>query len=185
MSDVPAAAPDGPTRAVTAFDAADEEVLRPRLEVCLHAREWVDAVLAARPFRSVPALEAGAGAAAQGLSDDALQEALAAHPRIGERPTDAGASSAHSRREQAGVSLDPTTAELLLEANRAYEARFGHVLLVRAAGRSAEDVLALAQQRLGHDDTTEGRVVRQQLGEIAVLRLRGLLDQLALQEAGR
>ncbi|MGJ7439946.1 2-oxo-4-hydroxy-4-carboxy-5-ureidoimidazoline decarboxylase [Aquipuribacter sp. MA13-6] len=185
MSDVPAAAPDGPTRAVDAFDASAAETLRPRLEVCLHAREWVDALLAGRPYGSVPAVEAAAGAAAQGLSDDGVRQALTAHPRIGERPTDAGPSSAHSRREQAGVSLDPTTAELLLRANLAYEARFGQVFLVRATGRSAEDLLALAQQRLGNDPATEGRVVRQQLGEIAVLRLRGLLDQLAQPEAGR
>ncbi len=168
-----------------AFDTAPAEALRPGLEVCLHAGQWVDAVLAGRPYRSVAALEAQAGLAAEALSEQALQEALTAHPRIGERPADAGASSTHSRREQAGVSQDPTTAERLREANLAYEARFGHVLLVRAAGRSAADVLALARQRLGHDAATEARVVRQQLGEIAVLRLRGLLDELARQEAGR
>lgn len=174
-----------PSAAVTAFDALAPGDLAPHLRVCLHSEEWVDAVLAGRPYRSVAALEAAAATAALALSDPALEQALAAHPRIGERPADGAEASQHSRREQAGISTDDATAARLREANLAYEARFGRVFLLRAAGLSAEDVLAAAERRLGHDDATEAREVRRQLGEIAVLRLGGLLDRLAEQEVPR
>ena len=72
-----------------AFDSTDASELAPRLAVCLHAREWVDRVVAGRPYRSLAALEQAAAAAALGLSQDGLTEALAAHPRIGEPPSDA------------------------------------------------------------------------------------------------
>ncbi len=161
-----------------AFDAAPAADLAPRLAVCLHAGAWVDAVLGGRPYRTLPALEQAALAAAADLDDAALAEALAAHPRIGDRPQDASAASAHSRREQAAIDADEATATRLHAANVAYETRFGQVLLVRAAGRTAEEVLRLAQDRLGNDPVTEGRVVREQLGEIAVLRLHDLLADL-------
>ena len=135
-------------------------------------------LVAGRPYRTLSALEHAATEAAADLSDDGLREALAAHPRIGERPTGASVEAEHSRREQAGVLADDTTATRLHAANVAYEERFGHVFLVRAAGRTAEEVLRAAQDRLGNDPATEGLVVRQQLGEIAVLRLQDLLADL-------
>lgn len=169
-----------------AFDTADAAGLAPRLAVCLHAQEWVDQMLACRPYRSLPALEQAAAAAALELSEDGFREALAAHPRIGERPTDASASSAHSRREQAGIgdlAQQSTTAARLHAVNTAYETRFGHVFLVRAAGRTAEEVLQAAQDRLGNDPEVEAVVARQQLGEIAVLRLHDLLADLLAEQA--
>jgi 2-oxo-4-hydroxy-4-carboxy-5-ureidoimidazoline decarboxylase len=66
------------------------------------------------------------------------------------------------------------TAEALAAANVAYEARFGFVFLVRAAGRSAEDMLALALDRLGHDELTEQPVVRAELAQIVRLRCSAL-----------
>ena len=161
-----------------AFDDADPDDLARRLAVCLHSREWVGRVVSGRPYRTLTALEHAATEAAADLSDDGLREALAAHPRIGERPADTSAASAHSRREQAGVAADDVTATRLHAANVAYEERFGHVFLVRAAGRTAEEVLRAAQDRLGNDPESEGLVVRQQLGEIAVLRLQDLLADL-------
>jgi 2-oxo-4-hydroxy-4-carboxy-5-ureidoimidazoline decarboxylase len=47
--------------------------------------------------------------------------------------------------------------------------------VIRAAGRSAPEILAALEQRLGHDEATERGVVLQQLGEIAVLRLERLI----------
>jgi len=161
-----------------AFDHADAAALAPRLTVCLHSAEWADRVLEGRPYGRLAHLDQAALDAARDLSPAGLDQALAAHPRLGRRPDDASAESAHSRREQADLAEDATTAARLQAANLAYEARFGHVLLVRAAGRSAAEVLHAAQERLGNDTATEGAVVRQQLGEIAVLRLHDLLADL-------
>jgi 2-oxo-4-hydroxy-4-carboxy-5-ureidoimidazoline decarboxylase len=82
-----------------------------------------------------------------------------------------------SRSEQAGV--DPHDAEVrerLAAGNAAYEERFDRIYLVRAAGRSADEILALLEERLGNDPETELAVTAGQLREIAVLRLKGLFS---------
>lgn len=169
---------DGPAPGATALErlnAGEAAVVRRDLAACLDAPEWVEAVLAARPFATpAAALQAG-DEAASALPPEQVLRALHAHPRIGERPTGAGASAAASRREQAGVAADDATARALAAGNTAYEERFGHVFLVRAAGRSAEDVLAALRQRLDNDPATEVAVAGDQLREIALLRLRALL----------
>jgi 2-oxo-4-hydroxy-4-carboxy-5-ureidoimidazoline decarboxylase len=158
--------------------ALNEGLDQRQLMTCLRSRAWATRMLAARPYASMAQVEEQAMAAARALTDDQLTEALAAHPRIGDRPMGPGAEAGFSRTEQSGVADDAGTATAALrQANEEYEARFGHVFLIRAAGRDGEQILAAARERLGNDPVTEGRVVREQLGEIAVLRLRSLLGE--------
>lgn len=159
------------------FDHLLERVDERQLMTCLRSRAWATRMLAGRPYASWAEVEEHAMAAARDLSDDDLAEALAAHPRIGDRPAGPGVEAGFSRSEQSGVAGDAGTAAALRRVNEEYEARFGHVFLIRAAGRDAEEILAAARERLGHDPVTEGRVVREQLGEIAVGRLRSLLAE--------
>jgi OHCU decarboxylase len=157
---------------VFAPDALSPEVLRAALlDVCA-SRRWADLVAAAAPYHDLVGLQRAADVALAALDDAGVDEALAAHPRIGERGDDAS-----SRREQAGV--DDATRDALLAANREYEARFGHVYLVRASGRTGEDLLALLRQRLANDPVQERAVVRAELGQINALRL----ERLATEEA--
>jgi 2-oxo-4-hydroxy-4-carboxy-5-ureidoimidazoline decarboxylase len=86
-----------------------------------------------------------------------------------------------SRQEQASVqpSVGEADAEVqpaLEEGNRVYEQRFGHVFLIRASGRSAEELLAALRQRLANDPDTEWDVVAEELREITRLRLERLLQ---------
>jgi 2-oxo-4-hydroxy-4-carboxy-5-ureidoimidazoline decarboxylase len=105
------------------------------------------------------------------LTEDELAAALARHPRIGER-AGAGHDAEHSQREQAGVDpADRDTASRLAAGNAAYEDRFDRVFLIRAAGRSADEILAELERRLRNDDRTELDETVRQLGEIAVRRL--------------
>lgn len=107
-----------------------------------------------------------------------MDAALAHHPRIGQKPAGAlsGAEAEHSRREQAAVGSDGHTAALWLQANRDYEERFGRIFLIRAAGRSQQEMLASLQERLRNDPAAEARVRAGQLAEIALLRLQDQLD---------
>jgi 2-oxo-4-hydroxy-4-carboxy-5-ureidoimidazoline decarboxylase len=141
------------------------------LDVCA-SRRWADLVAAAAPYHDVVGLRRAADVALAALDEADVDEALAGHPRIGERADDPSA-----RREQAGV--DDATRDALLAANREYEARFGHVYLVRASGRTGEDLLALLRQRLTNDPVQERAVVRAELGQINALRL----ERLATEEA--
>ena len=76
------------------------------------------------------------------------------------------------------VSAAPSaeTVRALADGNRAYEAKFGHVYLVCASGRSADELLAVLQQRLGNDPVTERAVVRRELGLINRIRLVRLVE---------
>jgi 2-oxo-4-hydroxy-4-carboxy-5-ureidoimidazoline decarboxylase len=168
-----------PGAALRAFNAADAGDLAPELDSCLAVPRWVRTVLDGRPYPDLPTLLERAGEVAATIDDPELAAALARHPRIGAPPTGGGTEAGWSRGEQSGV--DPADARLqaaLREGNVAYEQRFGHVFLVRAAGRSSAEILAALRERLGNDPVTERGVVRDQLAQIATLRLSALLDRL-------
>lgn len=146
-----------------------------QLRTALGVERWVADVRAAAPFADLDALLETASAAASPLTPAEVEEALAHHPRIGEKPA-AGASGAdHSRREQASAdAADPHLAERMAAGNAAYEQRFGRIFLIRALGRSRAEILAELDRRLTLDDPEELAVVGEQLREIAILRLTGM-----------
>jgi 2-oxo-4-hydroxy-4-carboxy-5-ureidoimidazoline decarboxylase len=157
---------------LNAFNNAPADDLRDPLRACCEAEPWIDAVLAGRPYADEAALGAASDAATAALGDVALGEALAGHPRIGERVRD----DAWSAQEQSGVAGASADVQAqLASANAEYERRFGHVYLVCATGRTAEDLLEVCRARLGNDPATERTVVLAELAKINRLRLAKLL----------
>ena len=75
------------------------------------------------------------------------------------------------------AAADPGTRQAMADANRRYEERFGHVYLVAASGRGAEELLADLRRRLDHDPHTENAVLRGELAKINRLRLAGLFEE--------
>jgi 2-oxo-4-hydroxy-4-carboxy-5-ureidoimidazoline decarboxylase len=151
--------------------APDDDRLRTELTACCAARPWVEALIAGRPFADQDALFAASDAATGELTDAGLAEALAGHPRIGDRT-----GEAWSRQEQAGMATASADLQAeLAEANAAYEQRFGHVYLVCATGKSAEELLAICRSRLGNDPAAERAVVLTELAKISRIRLGKLL----------
>lgn len=168
---------------VTAFNALPDELATQRLISCLHAPDWAASVLDGRPYPDRESLLATAYRFGVVLHDDDLASALSAHPRIGERPTGTSREAAQSRAEQGGVQADDVDlSRRLQDGNRAYEAKFDHVFLIRAAGRSGAEILEALTQRLSNDPATESGVVRDQLAQIAQLRLGTLLEELSPAE---
>lgn len=160
-----------PQEAVVAFDTLPHDEATARLLSCLAVPRWAEEVATGRPYAAWEPLRDKASRAAEHLSDAELEAALARHPRIGER-AGAGHDAAHSRREQAGVDpADADVAARLAAGNAAYEARFDRVFLIRAKGRSADEILAELDRRLTSTDTAERAEVVTQLREIALLRL--------------
>jgi 2-oxo-4-hydroxy-4-carboxy-5-ureidoimidazoline decarboxylase len=150
------------------FDDLPEDDARRLLMGCLSAPEWATRVVAGRPFGTPEQLLAAADRAARELSEDDVDAALAGHPRIGERAS-AAHNAAASAEEQSGV--DPEDRARLEEANRVYEDRFGHVFLIRAAGRSGAEILAELERRLRNPPEVEREEMLDNLREIALLRL--------------
>ncbi|MBO0897096.1 2-oxo-4-hydroxy-4-carboxy-5-ureidoimidazoline decarboxylase [Arthrobacter sp. zg-ZUI10] len=156
----------------TAGYAEAEEMLRP----CLDIQRWCNEIAAARPFATPGELLSFAELAAPDFTEAEIDGALARHPRIGERPAGAGTEATFSRGEQASVTGLDDVQEQLAAGNRAYEDKHGRVFLIRAAGRSAEEILANLQERLEHTPEEEVPLIAGQLRDIAILRLEGLLS---------
>ena len=162
----------GSSGAVGTDVVPDEESLR----ACCAADAWVSRLQAARPVADPKALLDLSDDTVISLDDAALDQALAAHARIGERRLGSTTEDRWSRTEQAGaLGAADDVASRLAEGNRRYEERFGHVFLIRAAGRSGEEMLTALEDRLGNDPATERDVVRRELAEIVRLRLLKVL----------
>ncbi|HLK44218.1 MAG TPA: 2-oxo-4-hydroxy-4-carboxy-5-ureidoimidazoline decarboxylase [Thermoleophilia bacterium] len=159
------------------FNALPLEEAGEALSACCASRRWVAALALSRPYRGVGELYRTAAETLASLDWPDVLEALAAHPRIGERAAGRGPEAAWSRAEQAAAGdADARTAAELAEANAEYEWKFGHVFLIRATGRTAAQMLTAARERLRHDELAERTVVRGELGQIVRLRLDKMLD---------
>jgi 2-oxo-4-hydroxy-4-carboxy-5-ureidoimidazoline decarboxylase len=155
---------------MTSIPVGDE--LRSALLACLAVPRWADDVTGQAPFDTVAALLESARNAATPLSRAEIDEALAEHPRIGEKPTGDSQAAGFSRSEQSSADADDAElAAAIAAGNHSYEARFDRVFLIRAAGRSRREILGELQRRLGLDDDTEAAIVGSELRDITLLRL--------------
>ena len=144
-----------------------------RLFSCFASRKWAQRVAEEWPYPDLDSLLGAAETAWAELAPSDWAEALAGHPRIGER---GGSSPAASEQEQSGVrAAAAATLDQLAEENRRYEARFGHVFLIAAAGRTADEILAALRERMENDPVTEAQVASAEHRKIARLRLAELL----------
>ena len=157
------------------FNSTPPDQLRPMLAACCDVQRWVDRILTGRPYGELAAVTEVADRAARDLDDSEVAQALAAHPRIGDRADGDGTEATWSRKEQAGVGDDPGIRAALAAGNRDYEERFNRVFLICATGLSADQMLTTLHQRLTNDDTTEATVVQDELRKIALLRLAKLV----------
>ncbi|MDP4506326.1 2-oxo-4-hydroxy-4-carboxy-5-ureidoimidazoline decarboxylase [Nonomuraea turcica] len=160
--------------ALDAFNARSPAGAEEELLACCASRAFAAEVASRRPYGDLAALLTAAEETVRGLEWPDVLEALAAHPRIGERAGGAGREAAWSRQEQSGVEDELRAA--LAAGNRDYEARFGHVYLVCATGLSGAQLLARLRERLGNDEQRERAVVREELAKITRLRLVKLME---------
>jgi 2-oxo-4-hydroxy-4-carboxy-5-ureidoimidazoline decarboxylase len=158
------------------FNALPAAAAERELAATTAAPRFAREVAAGRPYASAPAFADAAADIAASLRWDEVEQALAAHPRIGERVAGDSAEAASSRREQAAMSEAEDAVRVALAAgNRAYEERFGHVFLIRAAGRGPAEMLAELTRRLDNDEATERAETTAQLAQITRLRVERLV----------
>jgi 2-oxo-4-hydroxy-4-carboxy-5-ureidoimidazoline decarboxylase len=163
-----------PEPAVRALNGEERARVVDLLLTCCAAPAWAAAVADRRPYASAEDLLATARDELERLDDGQVRAALAAHPRPGEAPP--GPGGALARAEQSGLAgADPQVLDLLAEAVRRYEARFGHRPLVHATGRSAAELVSLVKLRTTNAPEREWQVLRGQLADVTAQRLRGLL----------
>lgn len=148
---------------------------------CCGAHRWVFEMIRRRPYSSVDDVIDVANEAWRATTERDWREAFDHHPRIGESrsatQTDRQAASWSAGEQSGAVSADANAKRELAAVNAEYEARFGHIYLVCASGRSADELLAIARSRLGNDAETELRVAAEEQRQIMELRLQKLLAE--------
>ncbi|HYM82399.1 MAG TPA: 2-oxo-4-hydroxy-4-carboxy-5-ureidoimidazoline decarboxylase [Candidatus Limnocylindria bacterium] len=166
---------------VAELNALPEKAAAAALDRCCGAEAWIEGMLASRPYRDRAHLLQCAGETWHGLRRSAQLGAFAHHPRIGDheamRRRFAGASDWAAGEQRGAAEASPALLDRLAEGNRSYEEKFGYIFIVRAAGRSAEDMLALLETRLGNDPEREWSVASEEHAGITRLRLEKLLSE--------
>jgi len=143
------------------------------------ATDGIDGMIARRPWGSEGALRAAAEEVADTLEPADWIEAIAHHPRIGDREVLRSKVAGWAGGEQGGVDAgDEDLLDALEAANLAYEQRFGFTFLVCATGSDGRQMLAALQERLAGDPATEWRVAAGEQRQITQLRISKLLDDI-------
>ena len=161
-------------------DLAESEA-RAAFERCCGASRWVEAMMAARPFGSFPAVVAASDDAFDELEEGDWLEAFRHHPQIGdvsELRKKFASTAAWAGAEQGGTAVaSEATLAALAEENRAYRDRFGYIFIVCATGRSADEMLGLLRMRMGNHADAELAIAAEEQRKITGLRLMKLLAE--------
>jgi OHCU decarboxylase len=145
---------------------AEYELLR-----CCASHRWAHLMAAERPFAGVSVMTAVAQRLWWSLAAADWLEAFAAHPRIGERATSAWTAQEQARAMETGDDVRTR----LAAGNRAYEERFGYTFIVCATNKSAEEMLAILEQRLHNEPADELQIAADEERKITELRLNKLM----------
>jgi OHCU decarboxylase len=165
-------------------EAAEHGFLR-----CCGSERWAREMAASRPFPNLEAMAEEADKIWRGLATVDHLQAFAAHPRIGDvqragRAGEAGRAGGDdtperwSSQEQSRVgAAGDDVRERLAAANDAYHARFGFIFIVCATGMSADEMLAIVDERLTHSREEELRIAAEEQRKITQLRLEKLVSE--------
>lgn len=161
------------------LDGLSESEALAALLRCCGATRWARAMVARRPFGDDARLFAIADEEWSRMERADVLEAFSHHPRIG---ADMSAlrerfrsTAAWSSAEQAGaVGAPEEVLAALRDGNLRYEAKFGHIFIVCATGKSAAEMLALLEARMGNDPDEELRVAAAEQAKITRIRLEKL-----------
>jgi allantoicase len=162
------------------LDTLPREEAEAELLACCGSRAWARKMAQARPFRDMSQLLARADEVWAALDREDWLEAFRAHPKIGEKKAEAAQSAVAARwseEEQAGSgapSMD--TAEALAQGNVAYDRKFGHIFIVCATGKTAEEMLAILRERLANSPEAELPIAAEEQRKITHIRLEKLLS---------
>lgn len=119
------------------------------------------------PFPNAEAMLSEADAIWRSLDEHDWLEAFRAHPKIGER-----SASAWSQQEQSGTASSSSGQLAELDRlNREYENRFGYIFIIRATGRTTEQMLAALNERLNNSPNVEIHIAAEEQRQITRLRL--------------
>jgi allantoicase len=172
-------APESTDPLLTLLNGMSPEAATAALLRCCGAQRWAEQMVAARPFTSRTHLFGEAERIWWRLGDGDWLTAFTHHPRIG-ADVEAlrqkfGTTADWAAGEQAGMATaDEATIQALAAGNRAYEERYGYLLIVCASGLTAAQMLARLNARMDNEPAFELRIAAGEQARITRIRLEKL-----------
>jgi allantoicase len=155
------------------------ERARQALLDCCGSRKWVEQMLQRLPFPDLAYVLDTADKTWAALDPSDWLEAFRHHPPIGAKKaekTQSATAKRWSKGEQSvAQTAAPQTLAALAKANEGYHAKFGHVFLICATGKTSEEILVALQQRASNDPAVELRIAAEEQRKITRIRLEKLL----------
>lgn len=164
-----------------AFNALSTDEAMKDLLRCCGSRRWASQMVARRPYRTVDAVFQVADDIWARMERDDILEAFRHHPKIGDVAS-LRARFATTRQwaegEQSGVrSASDDVLQRLARGNEFYEEKFGYIFIVCATGKTADEMLALLEQRLPNRPAQELHVAAAEQAKITRIRLGKLFAE--------
>lgn len=164
------------------FNNKDRSEVREALFQCCGSTKWTDTLMTFFPFESVATLVKHATDIWYNECDESdWRESFTHHPKIGdiENLEKKFASTEHlAGQEQSGVnSASKETIQALAKTNSDYEDKNGFIFIVCATGRSAEEMLKIAHNRLSNFTEEEVHVAMGEQAKITIIRFKKLLSE--------
>ncbi|MFN8655527.1 MAG: 2-oxo-4-hydroxy-4-carboxy-5-ureidoimidazoline decarboxylase [Candidatus Obscuribacterales bacterium] len=176
MSDTTAAA-----GGVSWLNALSEAQAVEELERCCGSKTWAAQMCARRPFADPEAVHSAADEIWSRASEADVLEALSHHPKIGDvsnlRAKFASTEKWAANEQSAVRQASDDVLHALHAGNVEYEAKFGFIFVVFATGKSADQMLAILQERLPNGREQELQNAAAEQRKITHNRLEKLWQQ--------
>lgn len=157
------------------FNAMNDQQARVALTRCCGSSRWVEEMMKRRPFHTFAELFQAADDVWWSLERSDWLEAFDHHPKIGDlkalRQKFAATADLSSQEQSAVNEASETVLQGLAHGNAAYLEKFGYIFIVKAAGKSASEMLTALQKRLRNDPDTEIIIAADQNKQIMSQRL--------------
>lgn len=159
---------------LTAFNSLDKESARKELFSCCGSEKWADSMMKYFPFSSEKQLvDLSTKIWYDECGEAEWRESFTHHPKIGDIKS---LTEKFAGKEQAGVAVASTeTIEALAKANTDYEAKNGFIFIVCATGKSADEMLALLNDRLQNTPEEELHIAMGEQQKISIIRFKKML----------
>ncbi len=164
--------------AVETLNSLDDDHFREALLQCSGSPVWCEHMSRLRPFSNAEDLIQKSSRSWKKLSTQDWLDAFNSHPKIGAveslRKKFASTAASAAGEQSAVYSASEETLKSLAEGNSRYEERFGHIFIVFASGKTAEEMLSILNRRLCNSPAVELSVCSEEHQKITQLRIEKL-----------
>jgi allantoicase len=172
--------PGGHLKGIERFNQLSAAQARKVLFDCCGSKKWVEQMTAQRPFSSALNLLDASDRTWSVLGRREWLRAFRHHPAIGGKRAKERQSETARRwsvgEQSAAQKASAGALTALAAANRAYYAKFGHVFLICASGKSREEILRNLHERMSNEPELELRNAAKEQRKITRLRLERFLE---------